>query len=180
MSNAPDGLSVALDAVVTRFGGLLRAIGRRYGLPDADADELTQEVRIRLWRAQGAGERILSVTSSYVYRTATSAAVDMIRRRRARKSDPVAIVPDSAPGAQLPEQPSAALERSELGEQILRAISRLAPARQTAVRMHLAGYPREEIAQLLGWTDAKVRNLIYRGLADLRGWLEREGVRPEG
>lgn len=180
MSNAPDGISAALDAVVTRFGGLLRAIGRRYGLPDGDADELTQEVRIRLWQAQGAGERILSVTSSYVYRTATSAAVDMIRRRRARKSDPVPIVPDTAPGAKLPEQPSAALDRSELGAQILNAISRLAPARQAAVRMHLTGYPREEIAQMLGWTDAKTRNLIYRGLGDLRAILVQEGVRPEG
>lgn len=179
MSEAADGLSPALEAVVARFSGLLRAIGRRYGLPDADADELTQEVRIRLWQAQREGERIGRVTSSYVYRTATSAAIDMIRRRRARKSDPVPIVPDTAPDAPLPEQPAAAFERQELGKQIAHAISRLAPARQVAVRMHLAGYPREEIAQTLGWTDAKARNLIYRGLADLREILEREGVRPE-
>ena len=36
------------------------------------------------------------------------------------------------------------------------------------VRLHLAGYHRDEIARLLNWTEAKTRNLLYRGLADLR------------
>ncbi len=180
MSHAADGLSASLEAVVTRFAGLLRAVGRRYGLPESDTADLAQEVRIRLWQAQGASERIAGVTSSYVYRTATSAAVDLIRRRRARKSDPVAVVPDYAPGAPLPEGPADALARSELGAQISRAVAKLAPARQAAVRMHLVGYPREEIAQLLGWTDAKTRNLIYRGLADLREFLREAGIGPEG
>jgi RNA polymerase sigma-70 factor (ECF subfamily) len=42
--------------------------------------------------------------------------------------------------------------------------------------MHLAGYPREEIARLMGWTEAKTRNLLYRGLADLRERLTAEGI----
>jgi hypothetical protein len=29
---------------------------------------------------------------------------------------------------------------------------------------------------MMGWTEPKVRNLIYRGLADLRDLLAREGV----
>jgi RNA polymerase sigma-70 factor (ECF subfamily) len=42
--------------------------------------------------------------------------------------------------------------------------------------MHLAGYAREEIAQLLGWSEAKTRNLLYRGLADLRERLTARGI----
>jgi hypothetical protein len=34
--------------------------------------------------------------------------------------------------------------------------------------MYLSGYDREEIADLLGWPEAKTSNLLYRGLADLR------------
>ncbi len=45
--------------------------------------------------------------------------------------------------------------------------------------MYLAGYERREIADLLGWTEAKTRNLLYRGLADLRETLTTRGVRPE-
>jgi hypothetical protein len=33
---------------------------------------------------------------------------------------------------------------------------------------------------LLGWTEAKTRNLLYRGLADLRERLIERGFRPEG
>jgi RNA polymerase sigma-70 factor (ECF subfamily) len=37
--------------------------------------------------------------------------------------------------------------------------------------MHMAGYHRNEIAELLGWTEAKTRNLLYRGLSDLKAKL---------
>jgi RNA polymerase sigma-70 factor (ECF subfamily) len=46
--------------------------------------------------------------------------------------------------------------------------------------MHLAGYERHEIAELLGWSEAKTRNLLYRGLADLREVLDSWGIRPGG
>ena len=43
--------------------------------------------------------------------------------------------------------------------------------------MYLAGYPREEIAQLMGSTQGKTRNLLYRGLADVRARLTDLGDR---
>lgn len=45
--------------------------------------------------------------------------------------------------------------------------------------MYLAGYGREEIADLMGWTEAKTRNLLYRGLGDLRERLTQMGIGPE-
>jgi DNA-directed RNA polymerase specialized sigma24 family protein len=47
------------------------------------------------------------------------------------------------------------------------------------VRLHLAGYAREEIAHLLSWTEPRTRHLIYRGLADLRDRLRARGIGPE-
>ena len=44
--------------------------------------------------------------------------------------------------------------------------------------MHLVGYIRKEIARLMGWTEAKTRNLLYRGLGDLRQELKGRGVSP--
>ena len=44
--------------------------------------------------------------------------------------------------------------------------------------MYLKGYGREEIAALLGWSEAKTRNLLYRGLDDLRQRLIARGIRP--
>ena len=45
-----------------------------------------------------------------------------------------------------------------------------------AVRMYLNGYNHVEVADRLGWTEARARNLVYRGLADLRAALGEEGV----
>jgi DNA-directed RNA polymerase specialized sigma24 family protein len=42
----------------------------------------------------------------------------------------------------------------------------------------LAGYDRREIAGVLGATEGKVRNLLSRGLADLRSLLDEEGIGP--
>jgi DNA-directed RNA polymerase specialized sigma24 family protein len=42
--------------------------------------------------------------------------------------------------------------------------------------MYLQGYAREEIAQLLRWSEAKTRNLLYRGLDDLKRQLEARGI----
>lgn len=65
-------------------------------------------------------------------------------------------------------------------EATLVRLERMVEARRVVVRMHLSGYEREEIIALLGWSDAKVRNLLYRGLQDLRERLTRAGYRwPE-
>jgi len=59
------------------------------------------------------------------------------------------------------------------------AIDEIPESRRPAVRMYLAGYSREDIAELMGWTEAKTRNLLYRGLADLRELLLARGIGPE-
>lgn len=179
-----DPTSAALERVMTRFAGMLRAVGRQRGLSEGDLDELAQETRLRLWRALGEGEKIAAVRTSYVYRAALSAAVDMVRRRRARREEPLEGTSASrGPAAGVVvlaggTRPDQDLERRELGEQIDRAIDALPEARAVVVRLHLSGYGRTEIARLLGWTEPKVRNLIYRGLADLREALSQRGIRP--
>ena len=48
-----DQLSRDLERTLGRFGVMVRAVGRRSGLDEADLDELMQAVRVRLWRALG-------------------------------------------------------------------------------------------------------------------------------
>ena len=188
MSRVPASPSAALETVVSNFAALVRRVGWRYRLAGADLDELTQEVRIRLWRAHGTpaaaagieSEKIGAISSSYVYRTAVSAALDLMRRRRAGRAD----AHDAGPGAfdHVPSTggPERDLERSEFAHTVARAIDTIPASRRPVVRMYLAGYPREEIAALLGWTEAKTRNLLYRGLDDLRARLTEWGIDPRG
>ena len=168
----PTDLSAPLERLVSRFARMVRHVGRTRGLADPDLDELVQEVRIRLWRARAA--TIGGLNAAYVHRTAVSAALDIIRRRRRAREEPV----DDAGPLPGPAGPAEAVELGDLAERVTRAVETLAPARRPVVRMHLAGYSREEIASLLGWSEAKTRNLLYRGLADLRAALLREGIGP--
>ena len=173
---APDSLSASLEAVMARFGGMLRSIGWRHRLSEADVDELMQQVRIRLWQAQGTGEQISRAPASYVYRTAVSAALDMMRRRRAQRVEQTVSIEDPGVAVSSVVSPERDLESSELTEQVARAIESIPASRRPVVRMYLTGYSREEIARLLGWSEAKTRNLLYRGLADLRARLAAQGI----
>jgi RNA polymerase sigma factor (sigma-70 family) len=172
----PDSLSPALEAVVARFAGMVRGVGWRHRLSEADVDEVMQQVRIRLWRAQGETEQIRRAPASYVYRTAVSAALDLMRRRRAHRGDQTVSLEDSGPSLPAKRDPQRDLEYSELSGLVARAIDEIPASRRPVVRMHLAGHPREEIATLLGWSEAKTRNLLYRGMNDLRERLTAMGV----
>ena len=177
-----DPTSDALEHVLHRFGAMLTRAGLERGLGPAELDDLRQEVRIRLWRALEQGERIEGIPASYVQRTAVSAALDLIRRRRARRTEPLVEPRDTGdkpigPSAQV-SGPDREFDRDELAESVARAVDKLADARRVVVRLYLVGYPREEIAGLLGWSEPKTRNLLYRGLADLRSRLTELGIGP--
>ena len=163
-----DRSSQALDRVVGKFEDRVRAVGRRFDLPGSDLDELFQEVRIRLWKALEDPEQIDALSGSYVYRAATSAAVDLIRRKRTGGTR-VPLDPNLRDDS--PSNPVTQQEAREAGEVIARALEGLDERRRPVVRMYLAGYNHKEIAEILGWSQGSTRNLLYRGLADLRGDL---------
>jgi len=180
MASPPDSLSPALERVLERFGGVVRRVCWKYQFRGAEVDELMQEVRIRLWRAhaghEGASENLAAIPASYLQRTALSAAIDLLRRGRARRADRMVPVDDEAEGIGQSPTPDQVLAESETAEQVERAIQSIHASRRPVVRMHLMGHSREEIAGLLGWTEAKTRNLLYRGLTDVRERLLAEGV----
>jgi RNA polymerase sigma-70 factor (ECF subfamily) len=175
-----DALSPALDAVLRRFAGLVRGVGRRHRLDDHEMDELVQAVRVRLWRARGSGEQIEAAPTSYVYRTAITAALDVIRARRDAKEERIDTMnPAAAATFGAVAGPEGTLEAEELSTIVATAVTTLTPSRRPVVRMYLAGYDKAEIADLMGWSEAKTRNLLYRGLADLRQALAERGIGPE-
>jgi RNA polymerase sigma-70 factor (ECF subfamily) len=173
----PDPVSTALEAILTRFAGVVRTVGARYRLPHSELDEVVQDVRVRLWRALGSGERIESISPSYLYRAATTAAIDVIRRRRGPREEPMeTLTLMSSPSAVDHRRPDRDAECAELGAQIETALQRVGESRRPVVRMYLSGIGSTEIAQVMGWSEPKARNLLYRGLADLREHLEALGI----
>ena len=182
MQSQQDERSASLERLLIRFGNSLRGVAYRYGLSERDADELCQEVRIRLWRALESSEKISAVSASYVRRTALSAAVDLLRRRRALREQPLernADLEESCrPEAVTMPVAETVLEEQEFTARIGAAVAALSTPRDVVVRLYLAGYDRHEIADMLEWSEPKTRNLIYRGLDDLRARLTKMGIGP--
>lgn len=175
-SPTADALSAALEGLVTRCVRMVRSVGARHGLSESDLDDVVQDVRIRLWRSCTTTEQIERLGASYVYRAATTAALDLLRRRRARGAAITESVDEHAEQLAARASTSDETDAHDLERQVLAALDALPLSRRTVVRMYLSGYEREEIAELLGWSEAKTRNLLYRGLDDLRGRLTKIGI----
>jgi RNA polymerase sigma-70 factor (ECF subfamily) len=178
---APDDvgdLSPALEDVVRRFGSFIRRTAHRHNLGPTEVEDVVQETRIRLWTALGTASRIREAPASYIYRTTMSAALDFIRRRRARREEALGDDVGSARTLTSSQRADDRVVDVETRQAIVRAVDLLVESRRAVVRMYLAGYDREEIADLLGWSEAKTRNLLYRGLTDARESLESWGFGP--
>ena len=128
-----------------------------------------------LW-LQVSREQTITHPSSYIYRAAIRETVRAVRQELDRVRTHTSI--DAGEGgtiASVAPDPQAAAEANETRGHIENAIRRLAPDRQKAVRLHLAGYDVEEIMQVHGWPYQKARNLIARGMAELRSELIKAG-----
>jgi RNA polymerase sigma-70 factor (ECF subfamily) len=176
-----DTAEARLEALLAEYGAVLRAAIRRACPPDrlADLADLEQAARIRLWRAL---QRESGVThpASYIHRVAASVAIDAIRRARRRPEDPIEPPGDERPSRHEPEDPepspAARVEHARSKAAVEAALGALAENRRRAVGLHLRGFTTTEIGAMLDWTEAKARNLVYRGLQDLRTRLREQGI----
>ena len=170
-------VSRALHELISRFDSFVRRTAARHGLMGSDLDDVVQDLRVRIWRSFGTATAIRNASTAYLSRAAISASLDIVRRRRAGKASGIPL--DAVADISLAERRAGPEERvaaADVSRTIHEALGLLAESRRAVVRMYLAGYDRFEIAELLGWTEGKTRNLLYRGLEDLRGILSARGI----
>jgi RNA polymerase sigma-70 factor (ECF subfamily) len=140
-------------------------------------EDIVQAAMVRVLELRRKPEQPEIRTPSYLWKVAYSAMVDEMRRIERRRE-----VPMDAPGADGLGHEATSGDGDEslrhLGIEIRDCITRLLEPRRVAVVLHLDGFRAEEAARTLGWGLKRVRNLTYRGLADLRACLERKGLRP--
>ena len=174
------------DALVRDYGQVLRAAIARFcpphlGLNTADIE---QDATLRVWQLLGR-EIEIDNPASYFYRVAATATIDAVRRVKRRREEQLRLegeegdVAPTALPADLAHSPDALFARREIVTKVRTALLKLADNRRRAVGLHLQGMTTEEIGRVLGWTEAKARNLVYRGLADLRSELRAMGVDVE-
>jgi RNA polymerase sigma factor (sigma-70 family) len=173
-SDDPDSV---FRALIDQYGALIKRIVSRVGgrAVRETGEDVAQQVAVNLWQ-QVSREQTITHHSSYIYRAAVRETVRAVKRELDRIRTHASV--DDAGGPILPStgpSPEEAAASAELGREIERVIGRLLPERAEAVRAHLAGYSVEEIMHATGWPYQKARNLIARGMADLREELKKGG-----
>ncbi len=170
MNTRADGHPI--ETLVKKYSRLIRsAVGRVAGpMAASEAEDIEQKVLIALWKATP-DEQMPSNPSSYLYRAAVR---ETVRTMKARNQLRVVELNEHPPDRQ--PTPDEALASRELGVAIREAIGSLLPDRRRAVQAHLMGFDVREIMSTQNWPYNKARNLIARGMGDLRRELKRRSV----
>ena len=143
---------------------------------EADAWDAAQEAFLRAYRSlkDFRGE---SRFSTWLYKLAGSAAIDLLRRRR--DAQLVSLYDEDESIPDVPDErfaPESSLEKKELRENVQRALSLLpADYRQILTLRELGGLSYEELGETLGLEAGTVKSRLARARQKLCALLSRDG-----
>ena len=143
-----------------------------------DAEDVAQEVFIQVYRSIHSfkGE---SKLSTWLYRIATTRALDLLRSRKSKKrfgfmqrlfgegNEPIFEVPDF-------NHPGIALEKKEDAARLFKAIKQLPDSQKTAFTLHkLEDLSYKEVSEVMKTSVPAVESLMHRAKLNLRKILEK-------
>lgn len=162
---AAQGDAAAFEQLYRRHVGRIHAVvWRLLGGVDARAEEITQEVFIRAWRAL-ATFRGDSAFSTWLHRLAVNTALMELRGRRGnedRETDDEALL-------HLDDRSAC----RSLGLDLEAAVARLPERARAVLVLHdVEGWKHEEIAVELGMAVGTSKAQLHRARSLLRAWLQ--------
>jgi len=135
----------------------------------AEKEDIEQEVKLKMLALATSGKKIRNLRS-YIWKVIYTTTLDVIKERGdgplyEKRHE----FNDSIPFSQLDlNTPEAAAEKRELAAFVESAVAELPRRRRIVLKLHLQEMSLEEISGFLGWSQNKVRHLLYRGIADLK------------
>ena len=148
------------------YGAALRILGN-----PAQAQDVTQDVFLKLWRNPGRFDAARGELGSYLRLMARSRAVDVYREAQAagRARDRLELVVSQSE-ARVDERPLPAAERAGERSAVVEALHRLPdPQREALVLAYWGGLTADEIAARVGVPLGTAKSRIRLGMAKLRG-----------
>lgn len=167
----------ALAEAYRRHAGSVFGLARRLLAEPALAEEIVQEVFLRLWNDPDKFDPGRGSLRSYLLAQCHGRSVDLLRsessRRRREETD-----------LRRTAEAGYDLEREvwdlTVADHVREAINALPEAEREAIRLaYLGGHTYREVAVLLGEPEGTVKSRIRSGLKHLRGELVAAGVRFE-
>ncbi|UOZ09918.1 sigma-70 family RNA polymerase sigma factor [Amycolatopsis sp. WQ 127309] len=154
-----------MDELAERFEaerGRLRGLAHRMLGSAAEADDAVQEAWLRLSRADGV-DNVAAWLTTVVARV----CLDALRSRKARREDPVELLPEPAADA----DPAGEVELADsVGRALLVVLDALGPAERVAFVLHdLFAVPFDRIAPVLDRTPVAAKKLASRARHRVRG-----------
>src|SRR5512139_2336571 len=146
----------------------LRAVAYRLLGSTGEADDAVQEAWLRLSRSDTSEVENLS---GWLTTVVARVCLDMLRARRSRREEPLALEGQSIADGADPEREAVLAE--SVGLAMMAVLQRLAPAERVAFVLHdVFGVSFEEIAGIVGRSPVAARQLASRGRRRVQGASE--------
>lgn len=146
----------------------------RYVNDSTEAEDLAQEVFIKVWKARERYEPTAKFTT-WLYHIASNLCLNEVRDRARHKI--VQLVPDEAlegAGDGGIERPTKKVRQDEMAEEVRDAIEGLPAGQRMAVILDkYQGFTDQEIGDAMGLTVPAVKSLLFRARENLRKRLEK-------
>ena len=137
---------------------------------DAEAEDLAQQVFIRVWRSAARYQPTAKFTT-WLFRITRNLVFNELRRRK-HFADPGEDSPEPAERAE--REPDRVLLEGELQKAIQAAIQELPEAQRMAIVLRrYEEMPYEEIARVMGTTVPAVKSILFRARVELRERLAK-------
>ena len=165
----------AFDAAVAHHADRVFTLARYLVRDPGDAEDVTQEVLIKLWTHGSDVEP--GRLRAWLLKVTRNACTDLVRRRQ-RAAAVVPIHPELGAGRETPSRepnPESRAFGSELGERIVAAMARLGDtARSVVVLREVQGLSYREIGEVMEMPTTSVRVVLHRARKRLREALREE------
>jgi RNA polymerase sigma-70 factor (ECF subfamily) len=152
------------------FGVILRILRNR-----SDAEEVLQEVFVRVWTRADTYDERLGSPAAWLTRMARNRAIDRLRARRARGDVDAVDGPDPPPDHVIATDatPERAAQERERTDRIRSALDRLPEDQRVLIAAaFFEGYTHSELAARFGLPLGTVKTRIRNGMLVLRHELE--------